>query len=159
MLPAAAPAAASATTAASTATAAAVFDEQTLEQRCILDNDATATIGDNERERDDRHDGTGGDCDRRGLSDPGHVPELDAHRAIESIHAASNDAAANSRTTANSDLLVDPHRQRHVGTLCSVVRPGLQGCRVGSVLGHGKEQKQELLQTQKRVHRSSTGCR
>lgn len=97
-----------ATTSPATAAVVVVFCEQTLEQQCTIDNDATATTGDNER--DDRR--TGGDRDRRDFSKyPGHVSELCARRATESVHATSNDATANSRTTANSGPLVDTQRQ------------------------------------------------
>lgn len=102
-------ASATSATAATTspATAAVVFCEQTLEQQCTIDNDATATTGDNER--DDRR--TGSDRDRRNFSNPEYVSKLCARRATESVHATSNDATANSRTTANSDPLVDTYRQ------------------------------------------------
>lgn len=103
-------ASATSATAATTSPATAavvVFCEQTLEQQCTIDNDAAATTGDNER--DDRR--TGGDRDRRDFSNPGYVSKLCARRATESVHATSNDATANSRTTANSDPLVDTQRQ------------------------------------------------
>lgn len=106
MLPATASAAAAST--ASPASATAVFCKQILDQQCTIDNDATATIGDNER--DDRRDCAGSDRDRRDFSDPGYVPELGARRATESVHATSNDATPNSRTTASSDPLVDTLR-------------------------------------------------
>lgn len=105
MLPATASAAAAST--ATSASATTVFCEQILDQQCTIDNDATATTGDNEW--DDRRDGTDGDRDRRGFSDPEYVPELGARRATESVHAAFNDATSNSRTTASPDPLVDTH--------------------------------------------------
>lgn len=111
MLSATASATSATAAATSPATAAVVvvvfFCEQTLEQQCTIDNDATATTGDNER--DDRR--TGGDRDRRDFSDPEYVSKLCARRATESVHAASNDATANSRTTANFGPLVDTQRQ------------------------------------------------
>lgn len=111
MLPATTSATAAAATTASTAAAAAVFSEQVLEQRCTA-NYAAATTGDNEREpRDDRRrDGTGGDRDRRGFSEPGYLRQLGARRAIDSIHATSDDATANSWTTGSPEPLVDTHR-------------------------------------------------
>lgn len=97
--------AAAATTASPAAAAAtAVFLEQTPERQCTVDNDATATTGDNERERDDRRR-AGSDRERRGLSEysPEYVPELRARHATESVHAASDDATAD---RAAGNLLV-----------------------------------------------------
>lgn len=107
MLLATASATAAATTTASSATTTAVFCEQILERKCTIDNDATSTTGDNERERG-RRDGTGGNRGRWGSStaDSGHLPELGT---TESVHDASNDATANPRTAAYPDSLVDTH--------------------------------------------------
>lgn len=61
-------AAAAATASPATATAFFLFEQTLGQQQWTIDNDATAT--NDERERDDRRNGIGSDRQRRGSSNP-----------------------------------------------------------------------------------------
>lgn len=109
--------------AATPAAATAVFYEQILGWQRTIDNDTAATIGDNDRERDNGDHGSSGG-ERRGFAEPRYVPAKCTSCVTEYVHAAPRDATG--WTTGDPDSLVDTHRQRYLGHLRPVVRSDLQ---------------------------------
>lgn len=99
-------AAASPATATSTA-ATADFYEQTLGRQYTVDNDAAATIGDNDQERDTSGHVSGGE--RQGFTESRYVPPERTTRATESVHAAPRDATATPWATGDPESLVDTY--------------------------------------------------